>query len=102
MTVFATVNERNRSNTTGGPVAIMSEGCDRNENDVPVTSTSVVTTTPGVPEAETTETETQSPRTFYLMGLLLDLQLQLPVDWEHGYNVFQKDKSINLPKIIPI
>ena len=28
----------------------------------------------------------------YLVGLLLDLLLQLPVDQEHGYNIFQKDK----------
>ena len=42
----------------------MSEGCDRNENDVPVTSTSVVTTTPVAPETETIETETQSSRNF--------------------------------------
>ena len=62
------MNERNRSNTTEGPVAIMSEVCDRNENDVPATSTSVVDTTPVVPEAETTETETQSPRTFLPNG----------------------------------
>ena len=65
---FATVNERNRSNTTEGPVAITSEVCDRNENDVPATSTSVVDTTPVVPEAETTETETQSPRTYLPNG----------------------------------
>ena len=65
---FATVNERNRSNTTEGPVAITSEVCDRNENDVPATSTSVADTTPVVPEAETTETETQSPRTFLPNG----------------------------------
>ena len=38
------------------------------QNDVPVTSTSVVTTTPVVPEAETTETETRSPRTFLPNG----------------------------------
>ena len=62
------MNERNRSNTTEGPAAIMAEVCDRNENDVPVTSTSVVDTTPVVPEAETTETETQSPRTFLSNG----------------------------------
>ena len=63
---FVTVNERNRSNTTEGPVAITSEVCDRNENDVPITSTSIVDTTPVVPEAETTET--QSPRTFLHNG----------------------------------
>ena len=68
MTVFAAVNERNRSNTTEGPIGISSEVCERNENYVPVTSTSVVTTTPVVPEAETTETETRSPRTFLPNG----------------------------------
>ena len=52
---FATVNERNRSNATEGSVAIMSEVCNRNENDVPTTSTSVVDTTPVVLEAETAE-----------------------------------------------
>ena len=62
------MNERNRSNITEGPVAITSEVCDRNENDVPTTSTSVVDTNPVVPEAETTETETQSPRTFLPNG----------------------------------
>ena len=62
------MNERNRSRITEGPVAIKSEVCDRNENDVPVTSTSVVDITPVVPEAETTETETQSPRTFLPNG----------------------------------
>ena len=62
------MNERNRSNTTEGPVVITSEVCDRNENDVPITSTSVANTTPVVPEAETTETETKSPRTFLPNG----------------------------------
>ena len=65
---FATVNERNRSNTTEGPVAIMSEVCNRNENDVPITSISVVTTTPVVPDAETAEIEIRSPRTFLPNG----------------------------------
>ena len=66
MTVFATVNERNRNDPTEGPVAITSEGCDRDENDVPITSTPTVTTTPVVPEAETTEA--RSPRTFLSTG----------------------------------
>ena len=55
---FVAMNERNRGNTTERPVAIMSEDCDRNETDVLITSTSVVNTTPVVPKAETTETET--------------------------------------------
>ena len=63
---FATVNERNRSNVTEGPVAIMSEVCNRNENDVPATSTPAVDITSVVPEAETTET--RSPRTFLPTG----------------------------------
>ena len=62
------MNERNRSNTTERPVAITSEVCDGNENDVPTTSTSVVDTTPVIPKAETTEMETQSPRTFLPNG----------------------------------
>ena len=65
---FAAVNERNRSITTEGPIGISSEACDRNENDVPVTSTSVVTTTTVALEADTTETETRSPRTFLPNG----------------------------------
>ena len=89
---FATTNDRNRSNITEGPIGILSEVCGRNENDVPVTSTSAVTITPVVPDAETTETETKVLELSYLMGLLLDLLLQPPVDQERGYNVFQKDK----------
>ena len=61
---FATVNERNRDTTTEGPIETLSDVCGRIENDVPVTSTSVAPTTPVVPEAETTDTETRSPRTF--------------------------------------
>ena len=60
--------ERNRSNNTEGPVVIASEVCDRNENDEPITSTTVVNNTPVVPDAETTETETQSPSTFLPNG----------------------------------
>ena len=66
--LFATVNERNRGTTTEGPIETSSDVCGRNENDVPVMSTSVAPTTPVVPEAETTETETRSPRTFALNG----------------------------------
>ena len=62
------MNERNRSNTTEEPIRISSEVCDRNGNDVPITSTSVDSTTPVVPEAETTETETRSPRIFLPNG----------------------------------
>ena len=56
---FATIHERSRGTTTGGPIVTSS---DRNENDVPIPSN--VPTTPDVPEAEATETETRSPRTF--------------------------------------
>ena len=62
------MNERNRSNTTEGPIGRSSKVCDGNENDVPVTSTSVVSTTPIVPDTETTEAETRSPRTFLPSG----------------------------------
>ena len=68
MTVFCHSNERNRSNTTEGPIGISSEVCERNENDAPVTSTSVVPTTPVAPKAETTETKTRSARTFLPNG----------------------------------
>ena len=62
------MNERNRGITIEGPIEISSEVCGRNENDVPVTFTSVATTTPVVCEAETTEIETRSPRTFLPNG----------------------------------
>ena len=62
------MNERNRSNTTEGPIGRSSEVCDRNENDVPITSSSVGTTTPVVLDTETTETEIQSPRIFLPNG----------------------------------
>ena len=70
---FATLNERTRGTTTEGPIETLFEVCGRNENDVPAASTSVVCTTPVVPEpeateAETTETETRSPRTFLPNG----------------------------------
>ena len=60
---FATVHERTRGTTTEGSIVTSS---DRNENDVPITSN--VPTTPDVPEAEATETETRSPRTFLPNG----------------------------------
>ena len=62
------MNARNRSNVTEGPVAITSEVCNRNENDVPASSTPVVNITSVAPEAETTET--RSPRTFLPTGSL--------------------------------
>ena len=63
---FATVNERNRGNVAEGPVAITSDDCNRNENDVPTTSTPVIDNTSVAPETETTET--RSPRTFLPIG----------------------------------
>ena len=65
---FAAVNERSRGMTTGGPIETSSDVCGRNDNDEPVTSTSVALTTPVVPETETTDTETRSPRTFLPNG----------------------------------
>ena len=60
------MNERNRGNVAEGPVAITSDDCNRNENDVPTTSTPVIDNTSVAPEAETTET--RSPRTFLPTG----------------------------------
>ena len=91
---FATVNERYRGNVTEGPVAITSNDCIRNENDVPATSTPVIANTLDAPEAVTTET--RSPRTFLLTG-----SPSRPTA-EHGYNMFQKDKLMNVPKMMPI
>ena len=99
---FAAVNERIRSNIIEGPVVITSEVCDRNENDVLITSTSVVDTAPVVPETETTETETQSPRTFLPNGSPSRPIATATCRPEHGCNMFWKDKSMNLPKMIPI
>ena len=44
----------------------LSDVCGRNEKDVPVTL--IAPATPDVPEAETSETETRSPRTFLPNG----------------------------------
>ena len=95
---FATVNERNRSNSTEGPIGISSEVCGRNENDVPVTSTSVVTTTPVVPEAETTETETRSPRTFLPNGSPSRPTATATCRRECGYNCISEGQ-INEPTL---
>ena len=59
---FAAVNERNRGNVAEGPVAITSDDCNRNENDVPATSTPIIDNTSVPLEVETTET--RSSRTF--------------------------------------
>ena len=63
---FAAVDKRNRNNTTGRPIGISSEVCGRNDIDVPGMSTTFVTTTPVVPDAETTETG--NPRIILLNG----------------------------------
>ena len=60
------MNERNRGNVTEGPVVITSEDRNRNENDVPATSTPVIDNTSLAPEAVTTEI--RSPRTFLPTG----------------------------------
>ena len=75
-----------------GPIETSPDASGRNANDVPVTYTPVTPTTPIVTEAETTEEEMTSPRTFPPTGLLQDLLLQPPVAQEHGYNVFPNDK----------
>ena len=60
---FAAVHERNRGTTAEEPIMTSS---DRNKNDVAITSNAPIT--PDVPEAEATETETRSPRTFLPSG----------------------------------
>ena len=94
---FAAVHERNRDTAAEEPIVTSS---DQNENNVTIPSN--IPATPDIPEAEVTETETRSPKLSYLVGLLLDLLLQLPVDLGLGYNAFQRDKSMNLPKRIHV
>ena len=57
------VHERNRGNAAEDPIVTSS---DRNENDVAILSNILIT--PDIPEAEATETETRSPRTFLPSG----------------------------------
>ena len=57
---FATVDKRNRNNSTGRPIGVSSEVCGRDDIDVPGASTSVVTTSPVVPDVE--PIDTSSPR----------------------------------------
>ena len=57
------MHERNRGTTAEEPIVTSS---DRNENDVAMLSYTPIT--PDVPEAEDTETETRSPRTFLPSG----------------------------------
>ena len=51
-------------------------------------------------ETEHTEPGTTSPRTYLPNGSpqCLDPLLQLPVDLEHGYNMYQKDTLKSLPE----
>ena len=60
---FAVVHERNRGAAAEEPIVTSS---DRNENDVAIPSN--IPITPDIPEAEATETETRSPRTFLPSG----------------------------------
>ena len=60
---FAVVYERNRDTAAEEPIVTSS---DRNENEVVIPSN--IPITPDIPEAEATETETRSPRTFLPSG----------------------------------
>ena len=60
---FAAVCERNRDTAAEEPIVTLS---DRNENDAVIPSN--IPITPDNPEAEATETETGSPRTFLPSG----------------------------------
>ena len=60
---FAMVHERNRDTTPEEPTVT---SADRNENDVAISSN--IPITPDMHEAEVTETETSSPRTFLPSG----------------------------------
>ena len=60
---FAAVHERNRGAAAEEPTVTSS---DRNEKNVAIPSN--IPITPDIPEAEATETETRSPRTFLSSG----------------------------------
>ena len=60
---FAVVHERNRGTAAEEPMVTSS---DRNENDVTIPSN--IPITPDIPDAEATETEARSPRTFLPSG----------------------------------
>ena len=60
---FAAVHERNRGAAAEEPIVTSS---DRNENDVAIPSN--IPITPDIPEAEATEAETRSPKTFLPSG----------------------------------
>ena len=57
------VHDRNRDTAAEEPTVT---SADRNENDVAIPSN--IPITPDIPEAEATETETRSPRTFWPSG----------------------------------
>ena len=63
---FATVDERNRNDSTGRPMGVPSEIGGREDNDVPGTSASVVTTTPVIPDVD--PIDTSSPRVILPSG----------------------------------
>ena len=65
---FATVDERNRNNSTGRPIGVSSEVCGTDDIDVTGMSTSVVTTTPVVHDVE--PIDTSSPRINHPNGSL--------------------------------
>ena len=63
---FATVDERNRNNSTRRSLEVSPEVCRRDDIDVPGTSASAVTTTPVVHDVE--PIDTSSPRVILLDG----------------------------------
>ena len=63
---FATVEKRNRHDSTGRPLGVSSESGGREDLNVPGTSASVVTTPPAVPDVD--PIDTSSPRVILLSG----------------------------------
>ena len=53
---FAEVDERNRHESTGRPIEVLSESGGREDINVPGTSASVITTTPAVPDVNAIDT----------------------------------------------
>ena len=76
----------------------------RNTAELPVVTTTdasqmnVPTVSHALIETGLTEPGTTCPWTYLPNGSPLDPPLQLLVDLEHGYNVYQKDKSKSLPE----
>ena len=77
---------------TEGPIETSPDASGRNANDVPVMSTPVAPTTPIVTEAETTETETRSPRTLLLNGSPSRPTATATCRLRTACNVYLKDK----------